>query len=303
EDAIGCHLETLPVGTYAYYDEPNRDFYYLAASCTSGGTKEGKWCKVKAHTAKNALLKRPIYYVEPIAGQCPPGTTQDSIGCEVAKGPIGVPSPDGYLQAKPFIFQNGFYYHYLDPAGQRCEFASQDDNAHCYVAPIPSGYTPFIKTQAYFYRRPCGYDGPDSDALDFLAGGVTPGWRGVGPYSMSCGFQGLHWWNFADVHFYQCHPDTNGLFAHWDTRLPYTPLDAGWLVEKGQVPYFRQQLDFTDPPTEKCEKPTYFHSAPDRRTADGSKFTFSGFVKDQFGAPVPNAVVRVWEYHPNRGNT
>jgi hypothetical protein len=213
----------------------------------------------------------------------------------VAQGPLGVRSPDGYLQAYSFIYQNGFYYEYLDPAGQHCEFPSQDDTQNCFVAPVPAGYTPFIQVQYSFYRRPATYDGPDTDAVDFLAGGVTPGWPGVGPYSRSCGFEGLHWWSFADLNWALGRSDTLGLFA------PYAPRqlessDPTWLAEKAHVPYFRQNLDFTGSPAGTCDKPPHFDTTPDRRLVGGARYTFYGFVEDEFGNPVPNAVVRVGEF-------
>jgi len=298
-DDTGCLLATPPLGRPTRYDSATRSFSYFRSNdlCPNPFKKDGKWCKLSANAATNVLLEKPLYYVHPINGQCPPGITPDSLGCRVAEGPMPPNSTDGFIPVQPFEYQGNFYYSHLDPAGVHCALPGQDDTANCLVAPVPSGYTPFITSQAYFYRERCSYDGPDSDAVDFLVGGSTPNWPGVVPYAHNCGFQGLHWWTLADVHNYACR-ETNSLFAHWDTRLPFTPLDPSWLVEKALVPHFRQGVDFTAPPAEKCEKPARFHSAPDRRTFGGGRYIFQGSVKDQFGAPVPNAVVRVWESHP-----
>jgi len=304
-DALGCYLKSAPPGRAATDDSASRDFFYFKGQggCEAGFTPEGLWCKLRAHGARGVLIREPLYYVEPVQGQCPnPGDLPDAVGCLVAEGPRGLLTSDGHIEAQPFVYDGNFYYHYLDPAGVHCALPGQDDTRNCLVAPVPAGYRPILSSRAHFYYNHCRYDGSDADAVDFLEGGSSADWEGVFPYGHSCGFQGLHWWQFADVHHQVCQ-ETLSLFAHGTTRLPYTPLDPAWLQEKDYVPTFRYGLDFSAPPLDKCEKPADFHAGLDRRTTTGARYTFRGTVQDQHGDPVANAVVKAWEWHPNKGNS
>lgn len=79
---------------------------------------------------------------------CPQGTHYDGTRCLVSEAPVGT---------SPFIYEDGFYYQYLDTEtyADACPIG-QDDSANCFVSDIPDGRTGTIRNDSFYVDASCG---------------------------------------------------------------------------------------------------------------------------------------------------
>jgi hypothetical protein len=117
----------------------------------------------------------------------------------------------------------------------------------------------------------------------------------VSTLSHNCGFQGLQWWVFGDVHWGSPTEDHFGLWTWGGQQL-------NDLVLRPAGVYFRDQLQMVGA-RGVCGRPDHFYDVYGQPRGTTVNHTYHGkVVVSGSAAPIPDAIVGAWKCIPQQAN-